>query len=80
VTQSGRRVCSFILAVNRNYGKTDYLPCVAWGRIATYILKIGIGSSIGITGRFQSREYTKENVPEVKTAYEVSISSAQFAE
>lgn len=75
-TPLGREVTDFILAVNRPYGKSDYIPCIAWGRDARYIAMHGTGSKITLEGRVQSREYKKkysEDVYEMKIAYEVSV-------
>lgn len=73
-TPMGREICDMMLAVNRQYGRSDYLPCIAWGRYANAVSQLDIGTSISIAGRIQSRQYIKnENgVPIEKTAYEVS--------
>jgi len=72
-----REICDLLLAVNRAYNKSDYLPCIAWGRSARFISQVGVGEKLYITGRIQSREYQKKldngNV-ETRVAYEVSIS------
>lgn len=72
----GREICDIMLAVNRMYNKSDYIPCIAWGRNAAYGGELTVGSKLKIEGRIQSREYKKRdeqgNVM-VKTAYEVSI-------
>lgn len=71
-----REICDILLAVNRAYNKSDYIPCIAWGRNARYVKGIAIGQKIYITGRIQSREYQKkisETETEAKTAYEISI-------
>ena len=74
-----REICDVLLAVNRpNYGKSDYIPCILWGRNARFMAEQGVGCKIEITGRIQSREYTKKfenGQSEVKTAYEVSCQS-----
>lgn len=74
-----REICDVLLAVNRqNYGKSDYIPCILWGRNARFMAEQGIGCKIEIVGRIQSREYTKKfenGQSEVKTAYEVSCQS-----
>ena len=76
-TPFGREIADILLAVNRAYGKSDYIPCIAWGRNASFSETLPIGTNIKIWGRMQSRKYQKkideENVVE-KTAYEVSIS------
>lgn len=72
----GREICDIMLAVNRMYNKSDYIPCIAWGRNAAYGGELTVGSKLKIEGRIQSREYKKRdeegNIME-KTAYEVSI-------
>ena len=74
-TPLGREICDFMLAVNRRYGRSDYIPCIAWGQKAREIAKLPVGTVITVTGRFQSRPYAKltENGPIHKTAYEVSV-------
>lgn len=72
-----REICDILVAVNRAYNKSDYLPCIAWGRNARYIKDAGIGTKVELVGRIQSREYQKRiNDEEIqnKTAYEISIS------
>ena len=72
-----REICDILVAVNRAYNKSDYLPCIAWGRNAKYIKDAGIGTKVELVGRIQSREYQKRiNDEEIqnKTAYEISIS------
>jgi len=72
----GREICDIMLAVNRMYGKSDYIPCIAWGRNAGYAGSLEVGAKIEISGRIQSREYRKkdeEGNTTTKTAYEVSI-------
>ncbi len=75
-TPFNREICDLLLAVNRAYNKSDYLPCIAWGRNARYIKNSPIGQKVFISGRIQSREYQKKvSDTEVltKTAYEISI-------
>lgn len=75
-TPFNREICDVLVAVNRAYNKSDYLPCIAWGRNAKYIKDAKIGSKIDVVGRIQSREYQKKNESgEVftRTAYEISI-------
>lgn len=76
-TPFGREICDMMIAVNRAFGKSDYIPCIAWGRTAKYVsTKLKVGDSIKIKGRFQSREYSKtysDGSNETRTAYEVSI-------
>jgi single-stranded DNA-binding protein len=79
-TPAGREITDVFIAVNRPYGKTDYFPCIAWGRNAFYTSKLPAGTKVKCEGRIQSREYTKclENGnTEVRTAYEVSISKIE---
>lgn len=76
ISPLGREICDIMLAVNRMYNKSDYIPCIAWGRNAGYASNLSVGTKIAITGRIQSREYRKrdnEGNTTVKTAYEVSI-------
>lgn len=71
-----REICDVLVAVNRqNFHKSDYVPCIMWGRNARFIANQAVGCKISLTGRIQSREYTKQNpdgTTENKTAYEVS--------
>ncbi|HCJ01449.1 MAG TPA: single-stranded DNA-binding protein [Clostridiales bacterium] len=72
-----REICDLLLAVNRAYNKSDYIPCIAWGRNARYVNGLSVGDRIAIQGRIQSREYqktTEQGTQITKTAYEVSIS------
>ena len=74
-TPLGRCICDMMLAVNRRYGRADYLPCIAWGQVALEAGARTVGCRLGLEGRVQSREYTKvlEDRTEVRTAFEVSI-------
>lgn len=74
-TPLGREICDIILAVNRRYGRADYLPCIAWGAVAQQAAAMTTGDRLTAEGRIQSRTYTKvENgVSTQRTAYEVSI-------
>lgn len=74
-TPLGRTICDMILAVNRRYGRADYLPCIAWGSLAHLCGEMAVGSSLGLDGRLQSRTYTKNlgDRVEERTAFEVSI-------
>ena len=76
-TPLGREVCDLLLAVNRRYGRADYLPCICWGLTAREAAALGVGARLHLEGRFQSRAYLKltENGPEEKTAYEVSAAA-----
>jgi single-stranded DNA-binding protein len=79
-TPFGRKIADVLLAVNRAYGKSDYIPTICWGRNAKFVTELPIGSNISIYGRMQSREYQKrlENGECItKTAYEVSISKLE---
>jgi len=72
-----REICDILLAVNRAYNKSDYLPCIAWGRNARFVKNIKIGQKVCVIGRIQSREYQKrinDSESLTKTAYEISIS------
>ena len=75
-TPFNREICDVLLAVNRSYNKSDYIPCIAWGRNARYIKNCKIGEKIKVVGRIQSREYQKklDNGEFItKVAYEVSL-------
>lgn len=72
----GRKICDLMLAVNRMYNKSDYIPCIAWGRNAMYSGTLAVGDKIALHGRLQSREYRKKQDDGqviTKTAYEVSV-------
>ena len=76
-TPFNREIADILIAVNRSYNKSDYIPCIAWGRNARFAKNLAVGEKIAISGRIQSREYQKRiNEDDVKilTAYEVSIS------
>lgn len=82
-TPLGREIADLLVAVNRPYGKSDYIPCIAWGRNARYASQFEVGSRLRIWGRVQSREYTKkisETENEKRVAYEVSVSKLEFIE
>lgn len=76
-TPFGREITDLMLAVNRAFGKSDYIPCIAWGRTARYAAGLGVGDKLEVQGRFQSREYQKQ-MPDGavvnRVAYEVSLS------
>ncbi|NLO84422.1 MAG: single-stranded DNA-binding protein [Clostridiales bacterium] len=76
-TPFGREIADLMLAVNRSYGKSDYIPCITWGRTARYASNLKIGDKVQLLGRFQSRTYQKQ-LPDGttlnKVAYEVSVS------
>ena len=76
-TPFNREIADLLVAVNRAYNKSDYVPCIAWGRNARFVKNLTVGDKIAISGRIQSREYQKKlSETEVKTmtAYEVSVS------
>ena len=82
-TPLGREIADVLLAVNRPYGKSDYIPCICWGRNARFASGFTVGSHVQIWGRIQSREYQKKvgNDKVIsKTAYEVSVSKIEFFE
>ena len=76
-TPFGREITDLMLAVNRAFGKSDYIPCIAWGRTARYAAGLNVGDKLEVQGRFQSREYQKQ-MPDgtvmTRVAYEVSLS------
>ena len=83
MTPLGREICDILLAVNRSYGKSDYIPCICWGRNARFAGNLEIGSRIQLIGRIQSREYQKrvsENELIRRVAYEVSVNKLEFHE
>ena len=76
-TPFNREIADILIAVNRSYNKSDYIPCIAWGRNARFAKNIAVGEKIAISGRIQSREYQKKITDDdvrTLTAYEVSIS------
>ncbi len=76
-TPFNREIADVLIAVNRSYNKSDYIPCIAWGRNARFAKNLAVGEKIAISGRIQSREYQKrisDDEIKVLTAYEVSIS------
>ena len=80
-TPLGREICDGMLAVNRSYRRTDYLPCIFWGRTARKIAALSTGARITLTGRLQSREYNKlleSGETERRTAYEISAVTAEL--
>ncbi|MDR2047218.1 MAG: single-stranded DNA-binding protein [Clostridiales bacterium] len=74
-TPFNREIADMLLAVNRAYNKSDYIPCIAWGRNARFVKNMNVGDKITVSGRIQSREYQKniDGVIVSKTAYEVSV-------
>lgn len=76
VTLLGRNISDVIIAVNRHYRKTDYIPCIVWGINAFWVKNIEVGTKVKVEGRIQSRDYTKnldDGTWEIRTAYEVSV-------
>lgn len=74
-TPLGRSICDMMLAVPRKYGRADYLPVIAWGRVAAAVSEKTVGDRLALEGRMQSRNYNKttENGTEIRTAYEISV-------
>ena len=74
-TPLGREICDLLLAVNRPYGRADYLPCIAWGSLAAYCGELPVGSRLRLEGRLQSRQYHKviDGEQVTRTAFEVSV-------
>lgn len=74
-TPMGRDICDLMLAVNRKYGRSDYLPCITWGIKAREAADWDVGTTVSLEGRLQSRSYIKliDDVPTEKTAFEVSV-------
>ena len=82
-TPLGREIADLLLAVNRPYGKSDYIPCICWGRNARFASGFEVGGHVQVWGRIQSREYVKklsETETEKRVAYEVSVSKIDFME
>lgn len=82
-TPLGREIADLLIAVNRPYGKSDYIPCIAWGRNARFAEGMEVGTRLQIEGRMQSREYQKrisDEEFETRTAYEVSVSKLTVVE
>ena len=79
-TPLGREIADLLLAVNRPYGKSDYIPCICWGRNARFASGFEVGEHVQVLGRIQSREYVKkitETETEKRVAYEVSVSKLE---
>lgn len=74
-TPLGREICDLLLAVNRRYGRADYLPCITWGALARFCGQLEVGDTVHLTGRLQSRKYRKlqGDHEEERTAYEISV-------
>ena len=82
-TPLGREIADLLIAVNRPYGKSDYIPCICWGRNARYVGGLKVGEHIEVHGRIQSRVYAKrlpDGSSEERTAYEVSVSTLEVIE
>ena len=80
-TPFGREIADLLLAVNRSYNKSDYIPCIAWGRNAKFCENVPVGSEIRVIGRVQSRGYEKkyeDGTIEKRVAYEVSVASLEI--
>lgn len=79
-TPFGREIADILLAVNRHYGKSDYIPCITWGRNAKFCASLDVGTNVKLWGRIQSRIYKKkieEDEFEERVAYEVSVSKLE---
>lgn len=82
-TPLGREIADLLLAVNRPYGKSDYIPCICWGRNARFASTFEVGEHVQVLGRIQSREYVKkltETETQKRIAYEVSVSKLECME
>jgi single-stranded DNA-binding protein len=80
-TPFGREIADILLAVNRAYNKSDYIPCIAWGRNARFCQNIEVGEKVKLWGRIQSRTYEKkfeDGTSEMRRAYEVSVSKMEI--
>jgi hypothetical protein len=76
-TPFNREIADLLIAVNRSYNKSDYIPAIAWGRNARFVRNLSVGDKVALSGRIQSREYQKKQQDEsfvTMTAYEVSVS------
>ena len=83
MTPLGREIVDMLLAVNRAYNKSDYIPVIAWGRNAKYCENLDVGKNIKISGRIQSRKYEKkypDGTSEIRSAYEVSVNKLEVIE
>ena len=83
MTPLGREIADLLMAVNRPYGKSDYLPCICWGRNARFAGKFEVGTHFHLWGRIQSRTYQKrleDDVVEKRTAYEISVNKIECVE
>ena len=81
MTPFGREICDVLVAVNRAYNKSDYIPCICWGRNARYCESLKLGDNIKLWGRIQSREYVKKlenDISITNIAYEISVSKLEI--
>ncbi len=81
-TPFGREIADLMLAINRAYGKSDYIPCITWGRSARFASRLAVGDRVSLIGRLQSRTYQKQQSDGSaieKVAYEVSVSQIESA-
>ncbi len=79
-TPFGREITDILVAVNRSYGKSDYIPCIVWGRNAKFASTLQVGDPVKLCGRMQSRQYQKRDMQDeitIKTAYEISVSGIE---
>ncbi len=78
-TPLGREICDIMLAVPRRYHRTDFIPCILWGRLAQDISLCPVGTALSLSGRLQSRDYIKvlDGSSETRTAYELSVTTAE---
>lgn len=82
-TPFNREICDLLVAVNRQYNKSDYIPCIVWGRNARFAEKLAVGTQVSVVGRVQSRNYQKKLDDETivtRTAYEVSVGKINVVE
>ncbi|MDD3337983.1 MAG: single-stranded DNA-binding protein [Lachnospiraceae bacterium] len=82
-TPLGREIADLLIAVNRPYGKSDYIPCICWGRNARYASAFEVGGHVLVWGRIQSREYMKkisDTEAEKRVAYEISVSKLEYVD
>ena len=76
----GKRICDTMVASDRDYHKSDYIPCICWGSKAEFAGELNVGANVSLSGRFQSREYVKrtDEGEETRTAYEVSCGGVEL--
>lgn len=83
MTPFKREICDMLIAVNRAYNKSDYLPCIAWGRNARFMQNVRVGERVRVNGRIQSRNYQKQlpdGTVETRVAYEVSVNRVELVD